>query len=322
MLNGVKLPFLLNIKIIGIIIQNINNYRGGHNMKFVKALCPSCNGILEVDKDKECAICNSCGTPFIVEKACLKNDEELENILKDAVLLLTTRNEFSDPLDKNKMFGLMGLNLPKIHRAGELFAKAKSISQRDWRIWFAQTIMSYLSKYDHHVIENFDTELYESYIPTEVAKKLGDKKIFRDKNEIQVELDKLKREQSHPIELMKKLEEYQNDLLNHQREIRDGREDNRRRVEEYNDYKKKYGWKIGVTVPAMNKPSLYSEDYFKKHEEFIELDKKRIAIQEKKINDEKNNYQKKIDEVQAEMDNYDNVKHIDYYINLLHDYCK
>lgn len=38
-------------------------------MKIVAAKCPNCGGVLEVDIEKDAAICKYCNTPFIVEKA-------------------------------------------------------------------------------------------------------------------------------------------------------------------------------------------------------------------------------------------------------------
>lgn len=39
------------------------------NVKFVPAVCPKCGGQLQVDPTQEAAVCQFCGTPFIVEKA-------------------------------------------------------------------------------------------------------------------------------------------------------------------------------------------------------------------------------------------------------------
>lgn len=39
------------------------------SVKFVPAACPKCGGKLEVDPSQEAAVCQYCGTPFIVDKA-------------------------------------------------------------------------------------------------------------------------------------------------------------------------------------------------------------------------------------------------------------
>ena len=38
-------------------------------VKLVPAACPKCGGKLEVDPTQEAAVCEYCGTPFIVDKA-------------------------------------------------------------------------------------------------------------------------------------------------------------------------------------------------------------------------------------------------------------
>ena len=38
-------------------------------MPFVQAKCPNCGGFLAVDNARDAAVCQFCGTPFIVEKA-------------------------------------------------------------------------------------------------------------------------------------------------------------------------------------------------------------------------------------------------------------
>ena len=39
------------------------------SVKFVPALCPKCGGQLEVDPTQEAAVCQYCGSAFVVEKA-------------------------------------------------------------------------------------------------------------------------------------------------------------------------------------------------------------------------------------------------------------
>ena len=42
-------------------------------MPLTPAKCTQCGAVLEVDNNKDAAICNFCGTPFIVEKAIETN---------------------------------------------------------------------------------------------------------------------------------------------------------------------------------------------------------------------------------------------------------
>ena len=51
--------------------MNVPNYNQPNNngVKFVPAKCTSCGAELSVDPTQEAAVCNYCGTPFIVSKA-------------------------------------------------------------------------------------------------------------------------------------------------------------------------------------------------------------------------------------------------------------
>ena len=57
-------------------------------MALVAAKCTSCGGILEVDNEKDTAICKYCGTPFIIEKAVnnyvIHNSIQAENVYVQA----------------------------------------------------------------------------------------------------------------------------------------------------------------------------------------------------------------------------------------------
>ena len=52
-------------------------------VKFVSAICPKCNGSLELDADLETAFCQYCGTQCIVENAPKKKTKQsnLETIV-------------------------------------------------------------------------------------------------------------------------------------------------------------------------------------------------------------------------------------------------
>lgn len=42
------------------------------SVKFVPGICPKCGGQLQLDPSQEAAVCQYCGTPFIVDKAIQK----------------------------------------------------------------------------------------------------------------------------------------------------------------------------------------------------------------------------------------------------------
>ncbi len=62
-------------------------------MNFVPAICPNCNGTLEVDSSMEAAICKYCGAPFIVEKSI--NQYNINNSINcQNVTIVNDINEF------------------------------------------------------------------------------------------------------------------------------------------------------------------------------------------------------------------------------------
>lgn len=52
-------------------------------MKFVEAKCPNCGGVLKVDEEKDAAICEYCGQPFVVEKAVKIKQKIVNNVKQD-----------------------------------------------------------------------------------------------------------------------------------------------------------------------------------------------------------------------------------------------
>ena len=51
-------------------------------IKFVSAICPECNGHLELDSNMETAFCQNCGTQCIIEnKPKKKRESKLETVI-------------------------------------------------------------------------------------------------------------------------------------------------------------------------------------------------------------------------------------------------
>ena len=50
-------------------MDNVEIKNDSQSVKFVPAACPKCGGQLQVDPSQEAAVCQYCGTPFVVEKA-------------------------------------------------------------------------------------------------------------------------------------------------------------------------------------------------------------------------------------------------------------
>ncbi len=50
-------------------MENTEIKNDPQSVKFVPAVCPKCGGQVEVDPSQEAAVCQYCGTAFIVDKA-------------------------------------------------------------------------------------------------------------------------------------------------------------------------------------------------------------------------------------------------------------
>ena len=62
-------------------------------MALVQAKCTNCGANLEIDNSKDAAICQFCGTPFIVEKA-INNYNTTNNIKADVINVFSNAQEF------------------------------------------------------------------------------------------------------------------------------------------------------------------------------------------------------------------------------------
>ena len=98
-------------------------------MPFVKAQCTNCGGQLEVDSNKEAAICPFCHTPYIVEKAITQYQiqnkyeiqhanitvfgENIETLLADAEALL---NQLGNPEQAYEKYEEISKKFPRDYR--------------------------------------------------------------------------------------------------------------------------------------------------------------------------------------------------------------
>ena len=83
-------------------------------MKFVAAKCPQCGANLEVDPTKEAGICSVCGTPFITEKAIIKNTVNNNYSIQNAVI------NMGDGLRK------------KVHKADKTYKLEATLTKQDF----------------------------------------------------------------------------------------------------------------------------------------------------------------------------------------------
>ena len=60
-------------------------------MPLVNAKCTNCGGTLSVDASKEAAICDFCGSPYIVEKAIQNYNYHITNNISAQLLLFRAK---------------------------------------------------------------------------------------------------------------------------------------------------------------------------------------------------------------------------------------
>lgn len=82
-------------------------------MGFVPAKCTQCDGILEIDNEKDAAICKYCGTPFIVEKAINHYNNTINNNITNnnrfyGTVNMNSNNEFEELMEKLDAYRKLG----------------------------------------------------------------------------------------------------------------------------------------------------------------------------------------------------------------------
>ena len=103
-------------------------------MGYVKAQCPNCGGQLEVDSEKEAAVCKFCQGAFIIEKAINNyniqhNYNTTQNIVKN--IYGREQPESEDYLKNGDVF----LSINDYEKAQTAYQKAVDLNPSDYRGW-------------------------------------------------------------------------------------------------------------------------------------------------------------------------------------------
>lgn len=103
-------------------------------MPLVPAICPQCGATLTVDSAKEAAICESCGTPFVVEKAINNYTSQVTNNLNIANANVTvTGNNVEELVEKAEVYMT---KLKDYSKAFETYRKISEDFPADYRGWW------------------------------------------------------------------------------------------------------------------------------------------------------------------------------------------
>ena len=115
-------------------------------MPLVKAQCTNCFGVIQVDNTKEAAICDSCGTPFIVEKAINNYITHNDYNIQNAHFTVLNENSAKMKLKNAEVF------LTKHHdydKAFQLYKEASELIPDDYQPWLglARILTSDFTRY-------------------------------------------------------------------------------------------------------------------------------------------------------------------------------
>lgn len=106
-------------------------------MPLVKAQCPNCLGVLDIDSTGEAAICPFCGTPYIVEKAINRYTVHNRIEVRDANINLTGDDIEKMLKDADGCFRLL-------HDKAEAKTRYEEITRKfplDYRGWWGLTVV-------------------------------------------------------------------------------------------------------------------------------------------------------------------------------------
>lgn len=103
------------------------------NMPLVNAKCTNCGANLKVDNTKDAAICEHCGSAFIVEKAINNYNITNNNIIHTQVVNIYENNSELEQLVEN---AIAYINLREFDKASNVYYKLTNEYPKDYRGWF------------------------------------------------------------------------------------------------------------------------------------------------------------------------------------------
>lgn len=104
-------------------------------MPLVAAQCTNCGAALQVDDAKEAAVCQYCGTPFIVEKAIhnyqINNSYQIEN----ANIIVNDDKSFAKRMASAEEYMYQ---LQEYESAYKIFAEIETIAPGNHKVWYGK----------------------------------------------------------------------------------------------------------------------------------------------------------------------------------------
>lgn len=105
-------------------------------MPLVKAICTNCGGTLEVDKDKDAAICPFCNTAYIVEKAIQQFQISNTNYIENATFI---NGETEERLLER---GLTQIEMDELEAAEETFQQMTQKYPENYKGWLGLYVVN------------------------------------------------------------------------------------------------------------------------------------------------------------------------------------
>ena len=102
-------------------------------MPLVNAKCTNCGANIKIDNTKDAAICEHCGSAFIVEKAINNYDITNNNIIHTQVVNIYKNNSKLEQLVDN---AITYINLREFDKASNVYYKLTNEYPDDYRGWF------------------------------------------------------------------------------------------------------------------------------------------------------------------------------------------
>lgn len=149
-------------------------------MSLMLAKCTQCGGNLQIDNEKEAAVCPYCGSAFIVEKAI-----QLYKFNADVVKVYGGECG-RDSEDSLYETGLKALNARNIDLAKKCFEDIKKYYPSDWRGYWGM-MMCYSKENIYHYIKEVEKEYSNAYLLVNEEQK---QELINDYNRVKKEYDK------------------------------------------------------------------------------------------------------------------------------------
>lgn len=124
----------------------------GYRMPLVPAICTQCYAQIKVDSSKEAAICEHCGTAFIVDKAINNYNTTVNNNFHGATVHMHVESELDKLLRAAQTFE----NLGEYYTALTTYKKVCDNFPQEIKGWLGQMNTVFWGKYDKMDVSDLD----------------------------------------------------------------------------------------------------------------------------------------------------------------------